>query len=126
MLNDIVDYMKDEGIEITDTNYRLELLNFIAEHRLNDLDNEKYLDEAVSILSNDTRGENMLVNKCEGRGVTQIEMTKAEVLQLICENITHDEDELTGGVEELEKGVIGIMIHEQLQYEFNVADVKSK
>ena len=50
MLNDIVDYMKDEGIEITDTNYRLELLNFIAEHRLNDLDNEKYLDEAVSIL----------------------------------------------------------------------------
>ena len=127
MLNDIVDYMKDEGIEITDTNYRLELLNFIAEHRLNDLDNEKYLDEAVSILSNDTRGENMLVNKCEGRGgVTQIEMTKAEVLHLICENITHDEDELTGGVEELEKGVIGIMIHEELQYEFNVADVKSK
>lgn len=54
MLNDIVDYMKDEGIEITDTNYRLELLNFIAEHRLNDLDNEKYLDEAVSILSYDT------------------------------------------------------------------------
>ena len=68
----------------------------------------------------------MLVNKCEGRGgVTQIEMTEAEVLRLICENITHDEDELTGGVEELENGVIGIMIHEELQYEFNVADLLS-
>ena len=69
----------------------------------------------------------MLVNKCEGRGgVKQIEMTEAEVLKLICENITHDEDELTGGVEELEKGVIGIMIHEELQYEFNKDDLVGK
>ena len=68
----------------------------------------------------------MLVNKCEGRGgVTQIQMTEAEVLKLICENITHNEDELTGGVEEIEKGVIGIMVHEELQYEFNVADLLS-
>ena len=69
----------------------------------------------------------MLVNKCEGRGgVTQIQMTEAEVLKLICENITHNEDELTGGVEEIEKGVIGIMIHEELQYEFNVAELYVK
>ena len=68
----------------------------------------------------------MLVNKIESRGsVTQIKMTEAEVLKLICENITHNEDELTGGVEEIEKGVIGIMIHEELQYEFNVADLLS-
>ena len=73
------------------------------------------------------KGNNMLVNKCEGRGgVTQIQMTEAEVLKLICENITHNEDELTGGVEEIEKGVIGIMIHEELQYEFNVAELYVK
>jgi hypothetical protein len=46
--------MKDEQIEINDTNYRLELLNFIAEHTLNDLDNTKYIDEAVNILRYDT------------------------------------------------------------------------
>ena len=76
---------------------------------------------------NNKKGNNMLVNKCEGRGgVTQIQMTEAEVLKLICENITHNEDELTGGVEEIEKGVIGIMIHEELQYEFNIADLQGK
>ena len=68
----------------------------------------------------------MLVNKCEGRGgVTQVQMTEAELLKLICENITHNEDELTGGVEEIEKGVIGINIHEQLQYEFYIGDLLS-
>ena len=68
----------------------------------------------------------MLVNKFEGRGgVTQIEMTEAELLKLICENLEHNEDELTGGVEEIEKGVIGINIHEQLQYEFYIGDLKS-
>ena len=55
MLNEIVIYMKDEQIEINDTNYRLELLNFIAEHTLNDLDNTKYIDEAVNILRYDTQ-----------------------------------------------------------------------
>ena len=49
MLNEIVIYMKDEQIEINETNYKLELLNFIAEHTLNDLDNRKYVDEAVRI-----------------------------------------------------------------------------
>ena len=39
----------DEQIEINETNYKLELLNFIAEHTLNDLDNRKYVDEAVRI-----------------------------------------------------------------------------
>ena len=48
-LNEIVIYMKDEQIEINETNYKLELLNFIAEHTLNDLDNRKYVDEAVRI-----------------------------------------------------------------------------
>ena len=49
MLNEIVIYMKDEQIEINETNYKLELLNFIAEHTLNDLDNTKYIDESVRI-----------------------------------------------------------------------------
>jgi len=49
MLNEIVIYMKDEQIEINETNYKLELLNFIAEHTLNDLDNTKYIDEAVNL-----------------------------------------------------------------------------
>ena len=50
MLNEIVIYMKDEQIEINETNYKLELLIFIAEHTLNDLDNTKYIDEAVNLL----------------------------------------------------------------------------
>ena len=50
MLNEIVIYMKDEQIEINETNYKFELLNFIAEHTLNDLDNTKYIDEAVNLL----------------------------------------------------------------------------
>ena len=49
MLNEIVIYMKDEQIEINETNYKLELLKFIAEHTLNDLDNTKYIDEAVNL-----------------------------------------------------------------------------
>ena len=49
MLNEIVIYMKDEQIEINETNYKLELLNFIAEHTLNDLDNTKYIVEAVNL-----------------------------------------------------------------------------
>ena len=75
---------------------------------------------------NNNKNKNMLVNKFEGRGgVTQVQMTEAELLKLICENITHNEDELTGGVEEIEKGVIGINIHEQLQYEFYTGDLLS-
>ena len=50
MLNEVVIYMKDEGIEINETNYKLELLNFIAEHTLNDLDATPYIDEAVNIV----------------------------------------------------------------------------
>ena len=69
----------------------------------------------------------MLVNKIESRGsVKQIKMTETEVLQMMIDNIHFDEDELTGGVEEIEKGVIGIMIHEELQYEFNYEDLKGK
>ena len=69
----------------------------------------------------------MLVNKIESRGsVKQIKMTETEVLQMMIDNIHFDEDELTGGVEEIEKGVIGIMIHEELQYEFNKDDLVGK
>ena len=50
MLNEVVIYMKDEGIEINETNKKLELLNFIAAHTLNDLDARQYIDEAVNIL----------------------------------------------------------------------------
>ena len=67
------------------------------------------------------------VNKIESRGsVKQIKMTVTEVLQMMIDNIHFDEDELTGGVEEIEKGVIGIMIHEELQYEFNKDDLQGK
>ncbi len=71
----------------------------------------------------------MLVNKCEGRGgVTQIEMTTGEVIQEMVDNWFFDEEELTGGVElcDVRKGVCSIGIHEQLQYEFNIADLQGK
>ena len=69
----------------------------------------------------------MLVNKIESRGsVKQIKMTVAEVLQMMIDYREHDEDELTGGVEEIEKGVIGISIHEELQYEFKYEDIQGK
>jgi len=40
MLNDIVDYMNENNIEINETTYKLELLNFILEGYLNDMDRE--------------------------------------------------------------------------------------
>ncbi len=40
MLNDIVDYMNENNIEINETTYKLELLNFILEGYLNDFDRE--------------------------------------------------------------------------------------
>jgi len=49
MLNDVVEYMVDEGIEINPTNYKLELLNFLAAHTVNDLDNKVYIDEMVRV-----------------------------------------------------------------------------
>ena len=69
------------------------------------------------------------VDKCEGRGgVTQIKMTVAELLQLMIDNWWHDEDELTGGVElcDVREGLCSIGIHEQLQYEFDIADLEGK
>ena len=53
MLNEIVEYMKENEIEINETNYKLELLNFIAEHTLNQLDNKEYIDEAVRLYIKD-------------------------------------------------------------------------
>ena len=49
MLNDVVEYMVAEGIEINPTNYKLELLNFLAAHTVNDLDNSVYIDEMVRV-----------------------------------------------------------------------------
>ena len=48
MLNDIVDYMNENNIEINETTYRLELLNFIAENYNNDLEYEKLIQHAVN------------------------------------------------------------------------------
>jgi hypothetical protein len=42
MLNDIVDYMNENEIEINETTYRLELLNFIAENYNNEVEYEKF------------------------------------------------------------------------------------
>ena len=53
-------------------------------------------------------------------------MKTGEVLQEMIDNWWHDEDELTGGVEMLDETVCGINIHEQLQYEFNIADLQGK
>ena len=36
MLSEIVQYMESENIKVNKTNYKLELLNFIAENTLND------------------------------------------------------------------------------------------
>ena len=48
MLNEIVIYMKDEQIEINETNYKLELLNFIAENYNNEVEYEKLIQHAVN------------------------------------------------------------------------------
>ena len=50
MLNDIVDYMNDENIEINETTYRLEVLNFIAENYNNDIEYEEYIQHTVNYL----------------------------------------------------------------------------
>ena len=48
MLNDIVDYMFENEIEINETTYRLELLNFIAENYNNEVEYEKLIQHAVN------------------------------------------------------------------------------
>ena len=50
MLQDIIDYMHENKIKVTQTNYKLELLNFIAENYNNDLCIKVYLAEAQKIL----------------------------------------------------------------------------
>ncbi len=49
MLKQITQYMHDEGIKVTQTNYKLELLNFIAENYNNDLCIKQYLNEAQRV-----------------------------------------------------------------------------
>ena len=48
MLNDIVDHMNENEIEINETTYRLELLNFIAENYNNEVEYEKLIQHAVN------------------------------------------------------------------------------
>ena len=51
--DNILNYMHDENIKVTRTNYKLQLLAFISEARLNDLCVEELLDEAVNVLLDD-------------------------------------------------------------------------
>ena len=44
MLQNILDYMHENNIKVTQTNYRLQLLYFIFEGHLNMLDIEELLD----------------------------------------------------------------------------------
>ena len=50
MLNEIVEYMYENGIEINETTYRLEVLNFIAENYNNDIEYKKYIEHAVNYI----------------------------------------------------------------------------
>jgi len=59
---EIVDYMNENEIVVNNTNYKLELLNFIAEGVLNDLNKEQFddlLHEAMTVL---LEGENFKIN----------------------------------------------------------------
>jgi hypothetical protein len=60
--SEIVDYMNENEIVVNNTNYKLELLNFIAEGVLNDLNKEQFddlLHEAMTVL---LEGDNFNVN----------------------------------------------------------------
>ena len=59
--SEIVDYMNENEIVVNNTNYKLELLNYIAEGVLNDLNKEQFddlLHEAMTVL---LEGENFNV-----------------------------------------------------------------
>ena len=60
--SEIVDYMNENEIVVNNTNYKLELLNFIAEGVLNDLNKEQFddlLHEAMTVL---LEGDNFNLN----------------------------------------------------------------
>lgn len=50
MLSEITQYMHENNIKITQTNYKLELLNFIAENYNNGIGYSVYLEEAQRLL----------------------------------------------------------------------------
>ena len=59
--SEMVNYMNENEIVVNNTNYKLELLNFIAEGVLNDLNKEEFddlLHEAMTVL---LEGENFNV-----------------------------------------------------------------
>jgi hypothetical protein len=50
MLEEVVDYMEENGIEVNEVNYNLTLLEFIAENYINDLDIRPYVLNAANLL----------------------------------------------------------------------------
>ena len=58
---EIVDYMNENEIVVNNTNYKLELLNFIAEGVLNDLNKEQFDDLLHEAMTVYLEGENFNV-----------------------------------------------------------------
>ena len=50
MLSEITQYMHENNIKVTQTNYKLELLNFIAENYNNGIGYSVYLEKAQRLL----------------------------------------------------------------------------
>lgn len=59
--SEIVDYMNENEIVVNNTNYKLELLNFIAEGVLNDLNKEQFDDLLHEAMTVYLEGENFNV-----------------------------------------------------------------
>ena len=58
---EIIDYMNENDIVVNNTNYKLELLNFIAEGVLNDLNKEQFDDLLHEAMTVYLEGENFNV-----------------------------------------------------------------
>ena len=58
---EIIDYMNENDIVVNNTNYKLELLNFIAEGFLNDLNKEPFDDLLHEAMTVYLEGENFNV-----------------------------------------------------------------
>ena len=58
---EIIDYMNENDIVVNNTNYKLELLNFIAEGFLNDLNKEQFDDLLHEAMTVYLEGENFNV-----------------------------------------------------------------
>ena len=58
---EIIDYMNENDIVVNNTNYKLELFNFIAEGFLNDLNKEQFDDLLHEAMTVYLEGENFNV-----------------------------------------------------------------